>query len=146
MQRCFEHHLRLEEQSPATGRGCHRSILSKVFPIRRQNKEVKICSWNIAGLKDKLQDNMILQFVMSFDIVFLLEAKQNFNSTVPGFDVYTNVSRVGQHRGGGVVMLVRCILTDDIINVDTDSEKHIWITMSWWPNQKIGEVYVYSPK
>ena len=80
---------------------------------------------------------------MSFDIVFLLEAKQYFNLTVPGFNVYSNVSRVGQHRGG-VVMLLKCKLTG-IINVDTDSEGQIWITILWWPNQKIGGVYI-SPK
>lgn len=102
---------------------------------------MRICSWNIAGLKDKLQDNSILQFVMTFDIVFLLEAKQYFSLTVPRFNVYANVSRVGQHRGG-VVMLVKCKLTDDIINVDTGSEGQIWITMSWWPDQKIGGVYI----
>ena len=41
-------------------------------------------------------------------------------------------------------MLVKCELTDDIVNIDTDSEGQIWITMSWCPNQKIGGVY--SPK
>ena len=33
-------------------------------------------------------------------------------------------------------------VTNDILNVDTDSEGQIWMTMSRWPNTKIG---VYIP-
>ena len=44
------------------------------FLNKRQNmRDLKICSWNIAGLKDKLNDEDILAFVMGFDIIFILE-------------------------------------------------------------------------
>ena len=103
--------------------------------------ELKICSWNIAGLKDKLQDQCILEFVMKFDLVFILESKTYFNLNVPGFEVYTNVSSSGQNRGG-VVMLLKSHLSSDVLNVNADDEGQIWLTMSWWPAVKIGGVYI----
>ena len=103
--------------------------------------ELKICSWNIAGLKDKLQDQCILEFVMKFDLVFILESKTYFNLNVPGFEVYTNVSSSGQNRGG-VVMLLKSHLSSDVLNVNADDEGQIWLTMSWWPTVKIGGVYI----
>ena len=110
---------------------------------RQNNAErcIKVCSWNIAGLKDKLQEPRILNFVMGFDIVFILESKKFFNLTVPGFGVYANVSREGYNRGG-VVMLVKCKLLSDVLSVNTDSEGQIWIVMSWWPSLKIGGIYI----
>ena len=74
----------------------------------RQNTDssLKLCSWNIGGLRDKLQNEDILNFVLGFDIVWLLETKYYFNVQVPGFTIYHNVSREGYHRGG-VMMLVK---------------------------------------
>lgn len=48
---------------------------------------------NIAGLKDKLQDNLILHFLLSFYVVFLVEVKQSFVLRVPEVDVSTVASR-----------------------------------------------------
>ena len=113
--------------------------------------QLKICSWNIAGLKDKLQDENILRFIMEFDVIFIQESKRYFHLNVPGFNVYTNVSTAGQHRGG-MVMLLKCYLSDEVLNVNTDDESQIWLTMSWWPSFKFGGIYIppddspyYSP-
>lgn len=57
--------------------------------------KLTLYSWNIAGIKDKLQDPNILQFILKFDIVWILEAKKYFNLNVPGFTVYENISREG---------------------------------------------------
>ena len=100
-----------------------------------------MCAWNIAGLRDKLEDLSILRFITDFDIVFLLETKMYFNINIPGFDVYANVSQHGQHRGG-VVMLVKCALSSDVSYVDTDDEGQIWVTLLGSPRIKIGGVYV----
>lgn len=57
---------------------------------------------NIAGLKDKLQDNLILHFLLSFYVVFLVEVKQSFFLRVPEVDVSTVASRSVQRRSGNV--------------------------------------------
>lgn len=54
---------------------------------------------NIAGLKDKLQDNLILHFLLSFYVVFLVEVKQSFVLRVPEVDVSTVASRSVQRSG-----------------------------------------------
>ena len=69
-------------------------------------------------MKDKLQDPKILEFILNFDIVWILQAKKYVNSSVPGFIFYKNVSREGQHRCG-IVMLVKNKLAESISSVDT---------------------------
>lgn len=89
----------------------------------------------------KLQDKHILSFILKYDIVWILEGKKYFHLNVPGFDIYKNVSRVGQYRGG-VVMLVKSSLVHDIKQVDTGAEGQIWVELSKWPNLKLGGIYI----
>ena len=60
------------------------------FLVPVKNNELRLCSWNIGDLKDKLQDKNILMFVLDCDIVWILETKKYFNIQVPGFTVYRN--------------------------------------------------------
>ncbi len=85
---------------------------------------MKLCSWNIAGLKDKLQEPSILKFNLDFDIVWILEATKYFSVQVPGFSVCRNVSRSGRNRGG-VVMLGQDALMQSGKQVDVDAEDQI---------------------
>lgn len=64
-----------------------------------------------------------------------------FNLTVPGFNLYTNASREGQHRGG-VVMLVKSKLARYVTQVDATEEGQIWVVLSWLPKVKLGGVYI----
>lgn len=64
-----------------------------------------------------------------------------FNLTVPGFNLYTNASREGQHRGG-VVMLVKSNLARYVTQVDATEEDQIWVVLSWLPKVKLGGVYI----
>lgn len=73
---------------------------------------LNLCSWNMARLRDKLQEQDILGFILQFNIVWLLETKKYFNLNVPGFNIYRNVSR-GQHRGG--VMFVKSKLSENLV-------------------------------
>ena len=65
-------------------------------------RELKLCSWNIAGLRGKLEKKVIFDFIQGFDVVWLLESKEYFHVSVPGFMVYCNISakRYGQRRSG----------------------------------------------
>lgn len=64
-----------------------------------------------------------------------------FNLSVPGFSIYRNVSREGQHRGG-IVMLVKSKIMDSVMQVDTEEEGQIWVVLSCLPTLKVGGVYI----
>ena len=100
-----------------------------------------MCSWNIAGVKDKLQDPDILQFILNFDIVWLLEAKIVSNLSVPGFCLYHNPSQKGKHRGG-VLLLVKNNIMKLITNIKLDCEGQIWVQLSCSPGIFFGGVYI----
>ena len=102
---------------------------------------MKLCSWNIAGLKDKLEKKEIFDFIQDYDIVWILETKTYFHLSVPGFMVYRNVSPTGMNRGG-VVMLVKNRLKDFICNVNMEVDGQIWIVLSFLITVKLGGVYI----
>lgn len=69
-------------------------------------ENINVCSWNTAGVRDKLHNPDIPRFLLTFHIIWLLETKTNAYINVPGFSVYSNNSKQGQHHGG-IMMLVK---------------------------------------
>ena len=61
--------------------------------------------------------------------------------SVPGFNVYYNKSKKGTCRGG-VMMLVKCVLTQYIMKVDTDVDDMIWVKLSLCSGVMLGGVLV----
>ena len=102
---------------------------------------MKLCSWNIAGLRDKLQKPDILNFVLQSDMVWLSETKKCFNVSVPGFRVFYNISRSGAHRGG-IMLLIRDRLLEYVKCVDMNTEGQIWVTLTFLVTYKLGGVYI----
>ena len=102
---------------------------------------MKLCSWNICGVKEKLQDPDIFNFLVQYDIVWLLEVRSAHQKSVPGFCVYTNMSRKGHYRGG-VMLLVKCALMPYITRVDMNTDDMIWVELSLCAGVLLGGVYV----
>ena len=100
-----------------------------------------MCSWNIGGAKDKLNNNATLEFLHNYDIIWILETKQVQTPTVPGFLVYHNASRHGNHRGG-VMLLVKQIFHNYLVNVNLTLESQIWFELSCYPNTRFGGIYI----
>ena len=100
-----------------------------------------LCSWNIAGLKDKLKKSEILNFLLESDIVWISETKKCFNVSVPGFRVYYNMSKSGAHRGG-IMVLIKDSLLEYVKCIDMDTEGQIWITLTFLVTFKLGGVYI----
>ena len=67
--------------------------------------------------------------------------KHAFRSSVPGFDIYYNKSKRGEHRGG-VMMLVKCSISKYITKVDMDTEDMVWLELSLCAGVKLGGVYI----
>ena len=105
------------------------------------NRKLKLCSWNIGGAKHKLNINQILEFLHNYDIIWILESKQIQSTNVPGFLVYHNASRHGNHRGG-VMLLVKHAFKDYLENINISLESQIWFELSCYPNTRFGGVYI----
>ena len=102
---------------------------------------MKLCSWNVAGLNDKLQNHVILDFVSTNDLIWLSETKKCFKVNIPGYSVYYNPSKSGTHRGG-IMLLIRNKLQEFVKCIDMDTEGQIWIELSFLTEYKLGGVYI----
>ncbi len=102
---------------------------------------LKLCSWNVCGVREKLNDPEILKFLMQYDLVWLLEVKSAYEKSVPGFYMYNNKSRVGCNRGG-VMLLIKCALMQYVTNVNMEEDDMIWVNLSVCKDVKFGGVYI----
>ena len=104
-------------------------------------QNLRVCSWNIGGVADKLQNTDILSFILKFHIVWLLETKTSFCFNVPGFKVYQNPSKVNDKRGE-VLLLIKCSILKYVKNVDITMEGQIWLELSCFTSLVFGGVYI----
>ena len=88
-----------------------------------------------------MQDPLILSFLLPFHLVWLLETKTSRNISVPGFKVFSNPSRLGEHRGG-IIMRLKQALVKFVRNVDMSVEGQIWVKFWCFPNINFGGVYI----
>ena len=77
----------------------------------------------------------------NYDIIFILETKQILTTNVPGFLVYHNASRHGNHRGG-VMLLIKNHIQKFLLNVNLTLESQIWFELSCYPNTRFGGIYI----
>ena len=80
--------------------------------INDQVSEIRILSWNINGLGNKLADPDILAFICEYDIIFLTETMKSNDYTLvlPGY-LFHHVNRTFKHKNasrasGGIVILI----------------------------------------
>ena len=104
------------------------------------DRNIKICSWNICGAKDKLNNDSVLKFLHKYDIVWILEVKYIATTRIPGSIVYHNASQGGSHRGG-VMLLVKYEIKKYLLSVKLDFDSQIWLELSFYPNIYIGGIY-----
>lgn len=76
-----------------------------------------------------------------YDIIWILETKQIQTLNIPGFLVYHNASRHGNHRGG-VMLLVKHNFQKLLLNVNLTLESQIWFELSCYPNTRFGGIYI----
>ena len=104
-------------------------------------KSIKLCSWNIAGARDKLENESISKFLEQYDIIWLSETKRMISADMSGFISYYNPSVHGKHRGG-ILLLVKNYLQKYILKVNMNLESQIWLEFSFFPNISFGGVYI----
>ena len=99
-----------------------------------------MCSWNIGGAKDKLSNDITLKFLHEYDVIWILEVKQISSTRIPGFIVYYNPSKHGNHREG-VMLLIKYEVQNYIKSVKLELESQIWIELSCYPDTYFGGLY-----
>ena len=67
--------------------------------INDQVGEIRVLSWNINGLGNKLADPDLLAFIREYDIIFLTETMKSNDYTLvsPGYQFH-HVSRTFKHK------------------------------------------------
>ena len=74
-------------------------------PFSAQGSKIIIGAFNIHGLRDKMDNMLVLQWIYLHDIVFLSEIKYNRKFNVPGYKTVLGSHTYGTH--GGVAILFR---------------------------------------
>ena len=87
-------------------------------------KHIKIVSWNINGVKTKLEKKCVLDLLLQYDIIGLNEVKTTLRVSLPGYVSYRSVCNVSGHRGGTVV-LVKNYLSSSVMKVDTTTQDQV---------------------
>lgn len=104
-------------------------------------KLLKILSWNVNGVKTKIEKNNVISFLLQFDIVSLNEVKTPLHICLPGYIAFKSYNERNAHRGGTVVM-VKESLSREVINVDTSIEDQVWMQLRCAPGIIFGFCYI----
>ncbi len=83
-----------------------------VFLGRPQHvRTIKILSWNVSGVKTKLEKKHVHDLLQNFDMISLNEVKTPLAVSFLGFISYTSCVR-GSPESGGTVLLIKNYLFD----------------------------------
>ena len=129
------------------------------FNQNHSMNEIKICYWNVHGLKsgiieDKLLDPDFLKMLKNSDLVALSELHtERKDLFIPGYKILKQKIRKKEHKGpkigGGIAVFVKENLLDLAHVVPNTNENSIWIKMKRKSNKGkeifIGSYYV-SPE
>ena len=77
-----------------------------------QDRNIRILSWNINGLGNKMTDPDLVAFIRNYDIIFFVETMKgnDFTLAIPGYKFH-HVSRKHKHKNacrasGGIGILI----------------------------------------
>ena len=118
--------------------------------INDQVGEIRVLSWNINGLGNKMADPDLLAFIREYDIIFLTETMKSYDYTLvlPGYQFH-HVSRIFEHKNasrasGGIGILVANKFEKNT-RIDWTYDHLVWLTITteyYQKNIKIGCAYI----
>ena len=71
----------------------------------KQMKSFNIMSWNINGIRTKIEKPIVQQLLLQYDVICLYEVKTKMNISFPGYVVYRSLESTSTHRGGTVLFV-----------------------------------------
>ncbi len=98
-------------------------------------------SWNINGVKTKLEKNCVQEFLLKYDIIGLNEVKTASSVSFPGYFTYRSAVRGSKERGG-TVLLVKNYVSHLVAEIDTSIEEQIWGKLKCAPKILFGFCYI----
>ena len=111
--------------------------MNRNFNRNLQNKEIKICYWNIHGkkseiIKDKLLDPEFIKMLNNSDIISLSELHTEENDLfIPGYKLLKHKIRKKEHKGpkisGGITVFAKEAIFDSTHVVPNTNENSIWV-------------------
>ena len=102
---------------------------------------MKIISWNINGVKTKLEKKVVQKMLLNFDIICLNEVRTSLTISFPGYVGYKSSVHGPSHRGGTIIFLKNPIVRT-VINADTSIDGQVWLRFSFEPKTMFGFCYV----
>ena len=93
--------------------------------------------WNIAGVRDKLENENVRSWLFQHDIVFLSETKTRGTPSVPGFVAINN----SKSNHGGIVALVKARIYPKIRSIDVGTEGVVSLELSCVPGLRLIGIY-----
>ena len=100
-----------------------------------------ILSWNINGVKTKLEKKIVQDLLCKYDVICLNEVKTPLEVYFPGYVAYKSAVR-GSNQRGGTVLLIRNMLASLIASVNVRIEDQIWIKFRYAPTVLFGFCYM----
>ena len=101
------------------------------------HNQLSVASWNINGLKSKIDNPDFIDLASQFDIIFYLESFADIGSenfVLDGF-TSTNVAQSGKHKnatrnGGGISAFIKNEFSPHIKAIKSTAEHFIWLQIS----------------
>ena len=91
-------------------------------------------------MKDKLRTVSLKTWLDSFDLIFLSEVKRRVPNDIPGFMCFE--ARNSNINRGGLILLVKNRLVDDIRSLDDKMEEQLWLELKSFPDVIFGGIYI----
>lgn len=81
---------------------------------QQHQKQLSILSWNVNGVRTKLEKKNVQDLLLDYDIVCFSEIKTPLSVSLPGYVTYKSQKKEAPHRGGTIAMLKNYISVCDL--------------------------------
>ena len=100
-----------------------------------QVSKIRVLSWNINGLGNKMTDPDLFTFIRNYDIIFFIETMKgnDFTLSIPGYKFH-HVSRKLKHKNacrasGGIGILISNKYAN-LTRIDHTYDYLVWLTLA----------------
>ena len=91
------------------------------------SRKIRLLSWNINGIRNKLESDKTLEMILKYDVVFINEIKCAYSFSVPGFKAIISKLDSSSPNRGGTALLLRNWLVPYLASIDCSCVDQIWI-------------------
>ncbi len=99
-----------------------------------------MASWNINGVRSKLENDRVQALLLKYDLIGLNEVKTKAKVSLPGYVSFKSDNC--EHNRGGTVVLIRRRVMDSVVSIDTTMKDQVWVRLSALGNIIIGICYI----